>query len=407
VRVMLLFRNRRRCGLGGAVLVAFLLAIPSTPAVRAGERTGKFTLMALGDNTLADLERIGHRYDLMIVSADVKPEVIAAFRRRNPGARVFCYVNTSDIDADAARYPYYARIWNDTNAHEDWFHHDARGERVKIYYPKYRNRCAFNTGNAGLQRSLAAQVVETLKTGRYDGIQLDNVSTEFPFRSNLIGKWISAVPINLTPEQWTADEVAMLAVIKRAVTDAGFHEKKLIFNHMRSGEPEASLAYLQVVQGANYESWMSQRTELEGRWGWSAKVAQVRDANRMGKLTNLLCVTDTVSEDEALFLFASYLMAKDGGQAYFFYGTRYRIAAAERAWFPFYDTDLGEPRGDYQRRDGGFLRVFSRGFVVVNPLRRTVTFSLPQRCVTLAGQVVTSVTLAPKRAALLLIPAQQ
>jgi Hypothetical glycosyl hydrolase family 15 len=404
---MWLFGSGDRRGCGGVAAVALMLVLLTAPAAQAAERTGKFTLMALGDNTLADLERVGHRYDLMIASADVKPEVISSFRRRNPGALVFCYVNTSDVDADAVRYPYYARIWNDTNGHEDWFHHDARGERVKIYYPRYKNRCAFNTGNSGLQRYLAARVVETLKTGRYDGIQLDNVSTEFPFRSDLLGKWISAVPINLTPERWTVDEVAMLAVIRKAVVDAGFRDKKLIFNHMRSGEPEASLAYLKMVQGANCEFWMSRRTELDGRWGWSAKVNQVRNANRMGKLTNLLCVTDPVAEDEALFLFASYLMAKEGEQAYFFYGPRYRIAAAAGAWFPFYDADLGEPQGDYQARDGGFLRAFRRGCVVVNPSQRTVTLSLPRRYATLAGDVVTSVTLAPKRGALLLLPARQ
>jgi hypothetical protein len=124
----------------------------------------------------------------------------------------------------------------------------------------------------------------------------------------------------------------------------------------------------------------------------------------MGKLTNLLCRADTLSEGEALFLFASYLMAKEGEQAYFFYGTTYRIAAAERAWFPFYDVDLGAPQGDYQPRDGGFLRVFSRGCVVVNPTERPVTLSLPRRYATLTGQAVTSVTLAPKGAAILLAP---
>ena len=289
----------------------------------AGERTARITLMALGDNRVADLDALAHRYDLMIASADVRPDVLAAFRERNPGALVFCYVNTSDINADSVKYPYFARIWNDTNPHEDWFHHDATGARVRIYYPKYKNRCAFNTGNPGLQQYLAALVLETLKTGRYDGIQLDNVSTEFPFRAELVGKWISAVPVKLTPAQWTADEVAMLKVIMKAVADAGLKEKKIIFNHMRSGEPQESRAYVEVTDGANCESWMSLRTGLEGRWGWKAKVEQVREVNRKGKLTNLLCGAVTMSEDEALFCFASYLMVKEGNHAYFFHAPPY------------------------------------------------------------------------------------
>jgi hypothetical protein len=257
-----------------------------------------------------------------------------------------------------------------------------------------------------LQQYLASRVVETLKAGRYDGIQLDNVSTEFPFRENLVGNWISAVPVNLTPEQWTADEVAMLGVIMKAVADAGFEEKTIIYNHMRSGEPRESRAYLEVTDGANCESWMSSRTGLDGRWGWKAKVDQVREANRLGKLTNLLCVPETVSEEEALFCFASYLMALEGDHAYFFYSSGYKMAA-QRTWYPFYDADLGKPLADYAAQGGGFWRPFARGAVVVNPGPRPVVISLPRRFVTLAGKKVEKVSLGSKQAAILLLPSAQ
>jgi len=387
------------------LLSSVLLACLGLSEALAGERTARITLMALGDNRVANLDALPHRYDLMIASADVKPEVLTAFRQRNPSALVFCYVNTSDINADSVKYPYFARIWNDTNPHEDWFHHDATGARVKIYYPKYKNRCAFHTGKPGLQQYLAGLVVETLKTGRYDGIQLDNVSTEFPFRPELVGKWISATPVNLVAAQWTADEVAMLKAIMKAVADAGLKEKKVIFNHMRSGEPQESRAYVEVADGANCESWMSLRTGLEGRWGWKAKVEQAREVNRKGKLTNLLCRTDAPSEDEALFCFASYLMAKEGDDAYFFYAPGYKMAN-QRTWYPFYDADLGEPKGDREVRDGGFLRLFRRGCVGVNPTDKPVTLSLPQTYITLAGQEIAKLSLPPRRGAVLLAPAK-
>lgn len=368
-------------------------------------RTAKFTLMALGDNRLSDLEPLAGRYDLMIASHSVGADMIEAFRGRNPGALVLCYLNTSDVNFDWIKDPYYARLWNDVNPHEDWFHHDATGQRVRIYYPKYKNRCAFNTGNPGLQEYLASRVVETLKSGRYDGIQLDNVSTEFPFREDLVGNWISAVPVRLTPEQWTADEVAMLRVIMKAVADAGFEEKTIIFNHMRSGEPHESRAYLEVTDGANCESWMSRRTEPDGRWGWRVKVDQVREANRLGKLTNLLCVPETVSEEEALFCFASYLMAVEGDRTHFFYAPGYRMAT-QRTWYPFYDVDLGKPLADYEPQ-GGFWRPFARGAVVVNPGPRPVTILLPRHFVTLAGEEVKKLSLGSKQGAILLLPTEQ
>ena len=52
------------------------------PPAPVGKRTGKFTLMALGDNRVGDLAQISHRYDLMIASHRVRREVIATFRQR-------------------------------------------------------------------------------------------------------------------------------------------------------------------------------------------------------------------------------------------------------------------------------------------------------------------------------------
>jgi hypothetical protein len=59
---------------------------------------------------------------------------------------------------DWTKDPYYARLWNDTAPHEDCFHRDAKGDRVRIYYPMYKNRFAFNTGHPELQRYLARRV---------------------------------------------------------------------------------------------------------------------------------------------------------------------------------------------------------------------------------------------------------
>jgi hypothetical protein len=385
------------------LLLPWIVGSTAPISVAAKPRTGRFTLMALGDNKLTDFEPLVGRYDLLVASHSVGADVIAAFRQRNPGALVLCYFNTSDVNAGWIKDPYYARLWNDTNPHEDWFHHDARGQRVRIYYPKYKERFAFNTGNPALQQYLARRVVETLRSGLYDGIQLDNVSTEFPFFEKLVGRWISAVPVNLTPPQWTADEVAMLKAIMQAAADAGFDEKTIIFNHMRSGEPAESRAYLDVTDGANCESWMSRRTEPDGRWGWKAKVDQVREANQLGKLTNLLCVPQTVSEQEALFCFASYLMAMEGDRSFFFYAPAYKLTA-QRTRYAFYDVDLGAPSAAYEARGGGFWRPFVKGAVAVNPTAQPVTISLPRRYQTMAGEETREVLLGPKQAAILLLP---
>ena len=78
----------------------------------------------------------------------------------------------------------------------------------------------------------------------------------------------------------------------------------------------------------------------------------------------------------------------------------------QKTWYPFYDAELGEPKGDYEARDGGFLRVFSRGCVAVNPTYKPVTLSLPQPYTTLAGHEIMRLSLPPKRGAVLPAPAK-
>lgn len=376
-------------------------AATAAAEVATKSRTGRFTLMAFGSPKPGEFAALTHRYDLTVTGA-LHNEVMESFRQRHPGALVLYYFNTLDVNADSITSPYHARLWNDTNPHEDWFHHDAKGQRVRVYFPKFKNRFALNTGHPKLQEYLAGRIVETLKSGLYDGIHLDNVTTDFPFAERLVGKWISAVAVDVTPQQWTADEVAMLAAIKRATVAAGYEEKTIIFNQIRSGEPVESRAYLAVTDGANCESWMSRRTRFDGPWGWKAKVDQVRVANLQGKLTNLLCVAKAPSEEEAMFLFASYLMALEGERAYFYYGPHYRVA--EHIWYPFYDVDVGKPTAAYSPRDGGFWRPFSKGAVAVNPTDQPATISLPARYQTLDGKPVERLSLAPKEAAIVKLP---
>jgi hypothetical protein len=147
---------------------------------------------------------------------------------------------------------------------------------------------------------------------------------------------------------------------------------------------------------------MSRRIGPEGRWGWTAKVDQVREANRLGKLTNLLCVPQAVSEQEALYCFASYLMALEGERAYFFYAPAYQMAA-QKTWYPFYDADLGKPVGDYETRDGAYWRPFAKGAVAANPTDKAVMIALTGRYVTLDGKECHNLTLAPKQGAILLL----
>ena len=171
---------------------------------------------------------------------------------------------------------------------------------------------------------------------------------------------------------------------------------------MRSGEPETSQAYLVEIDGANCESWMSRSVELEGRWGWKAKVEQVHGTASSGKLVNLLCVPRQPDEGEALFLFSSYLMTTEANRVFFFYATGYK--ASQQIWYPFYDINLGAPKEEYEARDGAFFRLFTKGCAVVNPDKEIRTIRLNSVFKTLSGESVNTISLNPGEGMILLSP---
>jgi len=336
-------------------------------------RTGRFCLMALGTFKSYKI-REGGPVDLVILSPEDHPDdALARVRRDHPTATVFAYLNSMDIMLSRAPEP--ASFWKE---HESWFLHDATGARVTVRVKNYGGdlaRFAMNVAEPGYHEYLAGQAVKFFKIG-YDGLQLDNVETDYSYRPLQVGRFISALPADIDEERWYAGEVAMLRAIRRIATSSGFGQRDIIFNHMRAGEPERAMTYLAAVEGANAETWMDRKVQPKGKWGWKARVDLAREAAAAGKRTNLLCAATFLGPDEALFTFASYLMAKQTERNTFWYGRPYR--PDEMPWFPFYDVELGPATSNAYAVAGSevYRRDFEKGVVLVNPNDSAVTVPL-------------------------------
>jgi len=264
------------------------------------------------------------------------------------------------------------------------------------------SRYGMNVAHEGWPSYLGQSAAELLRMG-YAGIQLDNVETDCSYRLRNVGSWISALPVELSEERWYAGEEAMLGRIRAMADEAGFGDREIIFNHIRSGEPEISRRYLSRVDGANAEEWLNLKVPTEGPWGWASRVDLVRDAARSGKRTNLLAIASLVSSEEALFTFASYLMAFEGDRNTCWYGKSYR--AEEFPWYWFYDSDLGAPAGEERLVEGSGVhaRSFAKGLVLVNPQESQRTVDLDDEYFDEALDRVKRVTLRQKEGKILVV----
>jgi len=108
-----------------------------------------------------------------------------------------------------------------------------------------------------------------------------------------------------------------------------------------------------------------------------------------------------LSEHEGRISVASYVMALEGDRRCFFYGTNYKTARQQNAWYPFYDVELGTPQGECEPRDAVYWRPLSAGRAVVNPTGSPATVELLRGHLTVSADEVDELTLGPKQAALL------
>ena len=389
-----------RAPLDLSFVMIVLLAVASIPTISPAaapslmSRTARHCFVALG--TIKDYTVHGATYELLIVSPESPLEAaLQRAKRAYPRARVIGYLNTMDMNDSM---PHAAET---LPHHEDWYLHDALGQRVRVRADRYkgnRSRFGMNVAKVGYQDFLADRAIEILEAG-YDGLQLDNVETDSSYHPSRVGGYISGLPVELDRASWPEAERSMLARIHQRVAQAGLHDRLLIINQIRSGEPEVSRLYLAEVEGANSEGWLTRDMPHDGRFGWKARMDQASEVSRSGKILNLINRTSSLSEDESLYLFASYLLAMDGETLHFYHGTGYRPEST--SWRSFYDIDIGQPTGSMSRGDGYYARPFTGGFVAVNPFDVPTRVQAPAGMVGLSSNPVEAIALQPKSAVIL------
>jgi hypothetical protein len=366
------------------------------PAV--GERTAQIFSVSFGSRyTDADFRSMAEKLDLLIIDELNYPQVPGILRETNPHIKVFGYCNTFDI-RDMSDYKgrnlkpggktdRMMREWHEADD-GDWFYRDEQGRRVKVYLNKTDRRYGLDIGKPEVREFLAAKARDIAARG-YDGVFLDNVGVRYPYGYG-VRKWVSAVPNGLTERKWWDDSILMLRAIKQAVGD-----KIVFFNQVRGYNPDVSFEFIAETDGAMDETWLSDGNFKAQQW--REDVTLINRINQLDKYT--LPIAQGTSEQAAMTLFASYLLAKDGDHAYFSYGP-YNFT--QWKWFTFYDVDLGQPVEDLCTSDGNvYQRRYERGIVLVNISNEPQAFTLPVQYQTETGQKVTSITLSERSGKLL------
>jgi hypothetical protein len=276
-----------------------------------------------------------------------------------------------------------------------WFYR-YRGSRVFQSWGWY----LINPDDAAWRSYWLGQVRQQVKTTHADGVFMDSTS----------------VPNAFGPDTYTPKLPAYDPPWERAWTAR--IERWLAFTQQRLGKP--------IVVNAG--SWVTTRdtTRYDAAAGvmvegfatglapvdWKLELTRALGLVRKDRIVICQSYPDPADVGARLFELGSYLLIR-GAHTYVNFAEGIRVT-----WFPEYDVDLGaalDPPG-LRVDQGAYVRRFAKGLVVVNPGDATVRYSLPGTMRQVApvggGAVpndghletvpVTSVELAPRRAAILL-----
>lgn len=263
-----------------------------------------------------------------------------------------------------------------------------------------------NPDNASWRGYWVAQVRRQVATTHADGVFMDSTSVPNDFGADT---YTPKLPAYDPPWEtmWSGKIQRWLAYAQRRVA------KPIVVNAGSWVTTRERTSYA-AAAGAMVEGFATGLAPVD----WQLELTRALALVQRGKIVICQSYPDEGDVAARMFDLGSYLLIK-GAHTYVNFGDGIRVT-----WFPEYGIDLGAPVDPPALRQdrGAFVRRFANGLAVVNPGDSTVTYRLPapMRLETPSGggavpengvlpsswgmheTTVSTVTLAPRRAAVLL-----
>lgn len=295
--------------------------------------------------------------------------------------------------------------WSQINAHEDWFMHDANGNRIRYLNDDW----LMDPRSEGWRSCYLEEVGAVLGTTLLDGTFGDLVFHDIA----ALGNDLSAQPPRERQLSWYNDVRTFLEGVHDSLGDALFIVNTFDMNSYDTATDGIMLerfchAWWSSV-GDPYEyadDWKQQidalaRISASGKWFLAQSGITYRNGPPYTDLKRIL-----------RYCLGSYLLGKSGDRATFYFivddwtDTKYTYDDIAYYTPEYTESHLGAPLSayvsNYRNMGGVYAREFENGLVVVNPSRYSRTMMLDIPMTTLDQGIVESLTLAGHSAEILM-----
>ena len=363
-------------------MFAFFPLIPQVKAQSVSTPINKATcILGVGSSlTSTQISFIATHFTLLEVGFGMGISSLQGIKNANPNMKIIGYKDLIGIST-------YSDDWAEVNSHEDWFVHDARGNRIIMTdYGWY----LMDVGSAGWRQHYVSYLNNRLNNAQFDGVLADDVW-------NTIASWYLATFDHTVPSsvisRWHADTIGMLQYVKANLLSG----KILIVN----SDEFATDDYLNIADGQMLEGYQHTAWDLitTGFGHCSAPDSLVRKS-ATGKTVWAESGTDTTGASQTQigamlqYCYSSFLIGMNGPKAYWGWnlGDNSDLTSSYQT---IMDTNIGQPTDAYYSSQKVYMRDFTGGLVLFNPNAQSETISLSQTYTDLEGNNVASLVMQP------------
>ncbi|NOY26067.1 MAG: hypothetical protein GXP62_09365 [Oligoflexia bacterium] len=355
-------------------------------------------LLAQGwDREKAPLGAGAGQYRFIVLQESMYTD-LDAIRLSNPDAKILAYQKAGGMLDHTGDNPSTGVVISQAeDGHEDWFLHDANGERLE--FCDYDGVAAANMGNADYQAQWLENVQERVSRDGFDGVMMDDVNV---FPGHCMGSLGTAIAEYPSDEAYGDAVVSFMEAVGVPLMDTGLLVAPNVA--LNPWEPVMRAQALAIAPNATHilrEYWMrwDDSANFTGD-NWASTLTFFEEVERLD--VGFLALTYGPGEEGVAagqrYGRASFLLAWDGVQ--------------ESAWGylddeidPFSDEwegDIGIPAARRNSVGVGWKRRYTGGMVLVNPDEiEDQEFPLGRTYVDHDGAMVDSVNLEPGSAAIL------
>ena len=329
---------------------------------------------ALSDS---DTTFIATHFNLVILHPDflaMKPTQAQAIKTKNSTVTVLAY---RELYTMAPNY----NDWATVNAHEDWFLHDSKGNRIQhATFGWY----LMDPGSVGWRSHFVSNLNSIILNG-YDGLFADDVWNSL----RTYGYSTSASNIKSADiSRWHNDVLGMIQYVK-----ANLGGKLVVLNTDQSGTYDYVAATDgMMIEGFTQAPWNPSSTHS----AFSYLGQQIQDLSTISGMNKIIFAVSGVSDTPTLqtvkYCYAMYLLGINGSKAYWGFND-WKSGDGSKGYYSIMDANIGSPTGPYYSSQSIYMRNFTAGKVLFNPTSSSRTVNLGGTYKTTNGSIVTSTTL--------------